>query len=357
MQRIKIKMIKKMRAAILVGQNKPLVIDQVELPKELDYGQVLVKVHYSGICGSQLGEIHGVKGEDKYLPHLLGHEGSGVILEVGPRVQYVKPDDHVVLHWRKGYGIDAKPPSYSWKGKRLNAGNVTTFNEYVIVSENRITPIPKEFDLKIAPLFGCAVTTGLGVINNNAQLKIGESIVVFGAGGIGLNVVQGAEMTSAYPIVAVDMYDNKLEQAKMFGATHLINSRKNDVKDEILKIVGSDGADVIVDNTGDVGVIQLAYELTQQLGRTILVGVPKKGANTSLQTLPLHFGKVITGSHGGESNPSIDIPKYVRLYQAGKLKLGELITDVFTLDKIDKAIGMMRKGEITGRCLIDITQK
>ncbi len=348
------KMTKKMQAAILVSQNKPLKIGQVGFPKELDYGQVLVKVCYSGICGSQLGEIDGVKGEDKFLPHLLGHEGSGVVLEVGPGVRFVKPEDHVVLHWRKGNGIDAAPPVYSWRGNLLNAGSVTTFNEYTVVSENRLTTIPKDFDLKVAPLFGCAVTTGLGIINNNAQLKIGESIVVFGAGGIGLNVVQGAAMTSAYPIIAVDVYDTKLKMAKIFGATHLINSRKNDVRDEILRIVGSAGADVIVDNTGNVDVIQLAYELTRPQGRTILVGVPKKGAYTSLYTLPLHFGKVITGSHGGESNPSIDIPKYIRLYQAGKLKLDELITDLFTLDEINKAIDMMQKGVIAGRCLIEI---
>jgi len=348
---------KTMRAAILTELNNPLVVDEVTLPEMLDYGQVLVKACYSGICGSQIGEIDGAKGEDKYLPHLLGHEGSGVVLEVGPGTQFVKPEDHVVMHWRKGNGIDAPPPVYSWNGKLLNAGFVTTFNEYAIVSENRLTPIPKDFDLKIAVLFGCAVTTGLGVITNNAHLKIGESIVVFGAGGIGLNVVQGAAMTSAYPIVAVDSYDNKLKMAKMFGATHLINSRKNDVKDEILKIVGSDGADVTVDNTGNSEIIQLAYELTQPSGRTILVGVPKKGANTSLYTLPLHFGKIITGSHGGESNPSIDIPKCIRLYQAGKLKLDELITDNFTFNEINKAIDMMRKGKVAGRCLIEIARQ
>ena len=345
---------KTMCAAILVELNKPLVIDEVSLATNLDYGQVLVKIHYSGICGSQLGEIDGVKGEDKYLPHLLGHEGSGVVLEIGPGVQFVKPDDHVVLHWRKGNGIDAAAPVYSWEGKRLNAGYVTTFNEYAVVSENRITAIPKDFDLKIAPLFGCAVTTGLGVITNNAHLKIGESIVVFGAGGIGLNVVQGAAMTFAYPIIAVDIYDNKLKMAKVLGATHLINSRENDVKDKILSILDFDGADVTVDNTGNVEVVQLAYKLTKPQGRTILVGVPKIGNDVSIHTLPLHFGKVLTGSHGGESNPSIDIPKYVRLYKAGKLKLDDLISDRFSLDEINTAIQMMRRGEIAGKCLIEI---
>ena len=343
-----------MRAAILVELHKSLVISNVELPKELDYGQVVVKIFCTGICGSQIGEIDGIKGEDRYLPHLLGHEGSGVVLEVGPGVQFVKPDDHVVLHWQKGNGIDAPPPVYSWQGKPLNAGYVTTFNEYAVVSENRLTTIPKDFDLRIAPLFGCAVTTGLGVITNNAHLKIGESIVIFGAGGIGLNVVHGAAMTSAHPIIVVDIYDNKLKMAKVFGGTHLINSRKNNVKDEILKIVGSGGADVTVDNTGNVEVIQLAYELTHPQGRTILVGVPQRSTSVSLYTLPLHFGKVLTGSHGGDSNPSVDIPKYVRLYQAGKLKLDDLISDRFSLDEINTAIQMMRMGEIAGKCLIEI---
>ena len=179
-----------MRAAILVEQKKPLVIDEVQLPDSLEIGQVLVKVHFSGICGSQIGEINGAKGPDAYLPHLLGHEASGVVLEVGPGVKHVKPGDLVVMHWRKGLGIEGDPPKYMWRGNKLNAGWIATFNEYAIISENRVTPIAPSVDPQIAALFGCAVTTGFGVIENNAKLKIGESVVVFGAGGVGLNIVQ-----------------------------------------------------------------------------------------------------------------------------------------------------------------------
>lgn len=345
---------KHMRAAILVEQKKPLVIDEVELPETLDYGQVLVKIFYSGICGSQIGEINGVKGEDKYLPHLLGHEGSGVVMKIGPGVKFIKPGDHVVLHWRPAKGIEASPPNYSWQGKPLNAGYVTTFNEYAIVSENRVTTIPKDFDLKLATLFGCALTTGLGVVINNAKIKIGESVVVFGAGGVGLNVIQGAAMVSGYPIIGVDLYEKKLKLAKILGATHLINSTEKDARAEILEIVGPQGADVVVDNTGNTNVIALAYELTKPQGRTILVGVPKKGNLVSLYSLPLHFGKVLTGSHGGESNPSDDIPKYIRLYQVGKLQLEPLITDHFSLTEINTAIEKMQQGKIAGRCLIEM---
>ena len=347
---------REMLAAILVEQNKPLVLDKVGLPEELQYGQVLVKVHYSGICGSQIGEIDGVKGPDRHLPHLLGHEGSGEVFAVGDGVRHVKPGDHVVLHWMPGAGIEAQPPHYSWKGKPLSAGWVTTFNEYAIVSENRVTPIPKDFDLKLAALFGCAVTTGLGVINNKAQLQIGQSILVIGAGGVGLNIIQGAAMVSANPIIAVDLYDAKLELAQRMGATHCINSKKEDVTKTVMAIVGEQGVDVVVDNTGSPQIIELAYSLTSSNGRTVLVGVLPKDKRVSLYTLPLHFGKTLTGTRGGESQPHLDIPRYIRLHQDGALKLNEFITDRVLLTDINVAIGRMRRGEVVGRCVIEINQ-
>lgn len=343
-----------MQAAILVAQKQPLVIDEVKLPEQLTFGQVLVRMAYSGICGAQLGEIEGVKGEDKFLPHLLGHEGSGTVLEVGPGVKTVIPGQKIVLHWRKGRGIEAQPAIYQWRGKPLNAGWVTTFSEHTIVSENRVTPIPDGVEMEIAPLFGCAVTTGLGVVSNNAKVRIGESVVVIGAGGVGLNVIQGAALVSANPIIGVDLFDSKLQMAKRFGATHTINAKQQDARAEIQRIVGAGGADVVVDNTGQVEIIQMAYELAGPQGRVICVGVPTKGKKTSIYTLPLHFGKVLTGSHGGDTEPTTDIPRYGRLYQAGKLQLRELITDRFPLSKINEAIDKMRGGEIAGRCLLEI---
>jgi len=205
------------KAAILTALRKPLVVTEIGLPEALDVGQVLVKIHYSGICGSQLGEIDGVKGEDKYLPHLLGHEGSGMVLAIGPGVRHVGPADKVVLHWRKGIGIESPTPAYTWNGSKVNAGWLTTFNEYSVVSENRLTRIPPDSDMEVAALFGCAVTTGFGVVQNSAKLRIGESVVVFGAGGVGLNIVQAAALISAYPIIAVDLYDNRLELARRMG--------------------------------------------------------------------------------------------------------------------------------------------
>lgn len=345
---------KTMKAAILVEQRKSLVIDEIQLPETLDVGQVLVKIHYSGICGSQLGEIDGAKGEDKFLPHLLGHEASATVMEIGPGVKHVKPGDTVVLHWRKGLGIEGVPPIYRWRGAQLNAGWIATFNEYAIIAENRMTPIPADSDLEVAALFGCAVTTGFGVVENNAKVRIGESVVVFGAGGVGLNIVQAAVLVGAYPVIAIDLFDNRLNMAKQMGATHLINSKSQDAWAEIEKITGSKGVDVFIDNTGQPTVIELGYGVTKPQGRVILVGVPHKGKNINIYSLPLHFGKKLLGSQGGESIPNTDIPRYQNLFIANRIKLRELLTECLPLDDINAAIENMRSGKTSGRCLIKL---
>jgi S-(hydroxymethyl)glutathione dehydrogenase/alcohol dehydrogenase len=343
-----------MKAAILVEQRKPLVVDEVELPESLDVGQVLVKIHYSGICGSQLGEIDGAKGEDKFLPHLLGHEASGIVVEVGPGVKHVKSGDTVVLHWRKGLGIEGAPPSYRWRGQKLNAGWIATFNEYAIVAENRMTPIPADSDLDVAALFGCAVTTGFGVVENNTKVRIGESVVVFGAGGVGLNIVQAAAMVGAYPVIAVDLFENRLALAKKMGATHLVNAATQDAQAVIRDIAGSQGVDAFIDNTGNPANIEMGYQLATAQGRVTLVGVPKKGNNINIYSLPLHFGKSISGSHGGEAVPQVDIPRYQNLYRNERIKLRELITNYYRLDDINQAIADMRSGAVAGRCMISM---
>jgi Zn-dependent alcohol dehydrogenase len=343
---------KTVKAAVLVELKAPLVIAELTMPETLAVGQVLVKIHYSGICGSQLGEIDGAKGEDKFLPHLLGHEASGTVLAVGPGVRHVRVGDKVVLHWRKGLGIESETPRFTWKGRKVNAGWITTFNDYAIVSENRVTAIPSDSDMEVAALLGCAVTTGFGVVQNNAKVRIGESVVVFGAGGIGLNIVQAAGLVSAYPIVAVDLHDNKLELAKRMGATHVINGSSADPRQAILDIVGNAGVDVFIDNTGQPAIIEMGYQITKAQGRVTLVGVPRKGSDVRIYSLPLHFGKDLSGSHGGEAIPQVDIPRYQQLYRAGRIQLRELVTDHYSLDQINDAIAAMRSGKVGGRCLI-----
>lgn len=341
-----------MKAAILVETGKPLVVAELKIPETLSFGQVHVKIHYSGICGAQINEIEGAKGPDKFLPHLLGHEGSGTVLKIGQGVKTVKPGDNVVLHWRPSAGLQAEPPVYDWNGKKVNAGWVTTFNDEAIISENRLTVIPEDFDLRIAPLFGCAVTTAVGVVNNDAALKIGQSIVIFGVGGVGLNIAQAAAMVSGDPIIGVDLVDSKLEMAKQWGLTHTFNSKKEpEFREEILKLVGPQGADVIVDTTGNARVIETAYELTHPDGRTILVGVPRKGDNVNLYTLPLHFKKILKGSHGGSCAPDVEIPRLIRLMKKGKMSFDGMITHEFPLEEVNDAITVMKSGS-AGRVLI-----
>ena len=344
------------KAAILVEQRQPLVVDEIALPDHLDVGQVLVELAYSGICGSQLGEIDGVKGPDKWLPHLLGHEASGTVLAIGPGVGHVKPGDTVVAHWKPALGIESAVPKYQWHSQTVNAGWVTTFNRHAVVSENRLTPISPSADLMAAALFGCAVTTGFGLIDNQSELRLGDDVVVFGAGGIGLNIIQAAYLAGARKLVAVDLFNNRLQLAKRCGATDVIDARTSDPWKVLSSLFPDRAPDVFVDNTGNPEIIARGYELVNAKGRVLLVGVPKKGANTTLHTLPMHFGKYVCGTHGGEAEPHHDIPRYMRLGAARGLDFGELITEVKPLTEINDLIGGMRDGSTAGRCMIDLSK-
>ncbi|HEX9782340.1 MAG TPA: zinc-binding dehydrogenase [Opitutaceae bacterium] len=332
-------------AAILTEQRRPLEIDQIEIPA-LGYGQVLVEVVTSRICGSQLGEIDGVKGPDRWLPHLLGHEGGGIVRETGPEVTAVRPGDHVVLHWRPGAGIQGRPPTYNWHGRLVNAGFLTTFNQLAVVSGNRMTKVPADLDFEVAALLADTITTGFGVINRDAAVRIGESVVVFGAGGIGLGVTLGAHLAGAHPIVAVDLHAHKLERARAFGATHAVLAPGEEVEERVREIVGSTGADVVVDGTGRPEVIERCYRLTHSRGRCVLYGVMPCDRQVSLHTLPLHHGKTLTGSEGGGSKPDEDIPRLVRMIKAKRFDPKPMISHRGALGDLNDLINRMRAGEV-----------
>jgi len=330
-------------AAILVAQREPLVVSEVTLPA-LGYGHVLVEIKTSRICGSQLGEIDGVKGPDRYLPHLLGHEAGGIVREIGPGVTQAKVGDHVVLHWRPGRGIQAGGTTYGWDGKKVNAGNITTFQQFTVVSENRMTVIPKEVDFEMASLLADTLTTGFGVITRDARVEVGESVVIIGCGGIGLGVVLGARLAGAHPIVAVDLHDHKLATAQKHGATHGVEARSGEWRTRVEALLGGK-ADVVIDGTGRPEVIEQAYELTAPRGRCVLFGVMPHDRKVSLHTLPLHFGRVLTGSEGGQSRPSEDIPRLVRMAAAGRFNVDGFVTHRCALPDINRAIATMRAGE------------
>jgi S-(hydroxymethyl)glutathione dehydrogenase/alcohol dehydrogenase len=343
----------KTMAAILEAQGAPLVVTEVELPDDLAWGQVRVRVLMSGICGSQLGEIDGVKGPDKFLPHLLGHEGFGVVEAAGPGVTLVKAGEHVVLHWRKGAGIEAPVPRYLWGQRALNAGSVTTFNERAIISENRMTVVAADTPPALAALLGCALTTGFGVVSRDAALRFGESIVVFGAGSVGQSVVLGARLASAWPIVVVDTVARKLELARAFGASHVVDASQQDVPAELRAILGTGGADVVVESTGRVLVIELAYEATSRSGRTVLVGVPPVGEKARLHTLRLHFEQTLVGSHGGGTEPARDIPRYLAMSKRGAFDALPMVDRVCSLVDVNAGIAELRAGRAT-KVMIDM---
>jgi S-(hydroxymethyl)glutathione dehydrogenase/alcohol dehydrogenase len=331
-------------AAILVEQRQPLVIDEVEVPAP-GYGQVLVEVKVTRICGSQIGEIDGVKGPDKFLPHLLGHEGGGIVREVGPEVTHVKPGDHVVLHWRSGAGIQARGAQYRRGPQVINAGSITTFQQFTVVSENRVTAIPADVDFEVAALLADTLTTGFGAVTRNAAVQIGESVVVIGVGGIGLGTVLGAHLAGAHPVIAADLHEPKLAKAREFGATHTINTQKENLADAVQRILGGP-ADVVFDGTGSPAVIEQAWKITGPKGRLVLVGVMPHDRQFSLNTLPLHFGKTLTGSEGGASQPHTDIPRFLRMMRGGRFDPRGFVSHRLPLEQINDGITRMRAGEV-----------
>ncbi|MFM6173529.1 MAG: zinc-binding dehydrogenase [Sphaerospermopsis kisseleviana] len=332
-------------AAILVEQRKPLVIDEVEVPA-LKRGQVLVEIHATRVCGSQIGEIDGVKGPDKFLPHLLGHEAGAIVLEVGADVSHVAPGDRVVCHWRPGAGIDAGGSVYKWNGREVNAGPITTFQKYAVISENRLTKVPADTDFELCCLLADTLTTGFGVINNDAKVKAGESVVIFGVGGIGFGVVLGAKLAGANPIIGIDVHAHKLAKAAQHGLTHAIDASRENAPDKVKDILGG-LADVVIDGTGNPAVIESAYELTRlRGGRCVLFGVLPHDKKISIQTLALHFGRTLTGSEGGQSRPHEDIPKILGQIAAGAFDPSDFINRRGSLSEVGDVMADMRKGDV-----------
>lgn len=337
-----------MKAAVLYKLFSSLVIEEeLELPQRLEVGQVLVKVLASSICGAQIGEIYGAKGEDKYLPHLLGHEGCGVVISVGRGVTQAKKNNVVVLHWRKGKGINAETPKYKIKDKGtiIGGGWVTTFNNYAVVSENRLTVIDNDIPSDIGALMGCAVTTGLGVISNEAQLKPGQSIAIAGCGGVGLNIIQGAYLVGAKDIIGFDKSIEKLEFSEKFKTTETHLATQENIK-------ALNNVDIFVDCTGNPQIIEAGYSIAK---KTVLVGQPKYDEDLIFRNMRKNYtGKILMDSQGGLTNPNEDIPRYLNLYKAGRLNLGSLITKRIQLKDINDVIVEMREGKFLGKCIIEM---
>ena len=336
-----------MKAAVLHTLNVPLRLrNDIELPV-LCRGQVSVQLAYSGVCHSQLMEARGKRGEDAYLPHLLGHEGSGVVVDIGPDVAKVQLGDRVVLGWIKGNGIEAGGVQYKCRDGILNAGGVTTFNDYAVVSENRCVRVPDGIPMDIAALFGCAVLTGAGIITNSVRPTKGSSIVIFGLGGIGLSALMGLVLFDCAMVIAVDISEDKLRLAEEFGATHTINAAECDPVQAIRNLTDGRGADYTVEAAGRSETIEKAFDAVRRGGGLcVFASHPSQGSHISLDPFEMICGKQIIGSWGGGSDPDRDIPIYADLYLQGKLPLGKLITNRYSLEDVNQALDDLEQNKV-----------
>jgi S-(hydroxymethyl)glutathione dehydrogenase/alcohol dehydrogenase len=342
-----------MKAAVLFELNQPLrVISELEIP-DLKKGQVKVKLIYSGLCHSQLMEVKGGRGPDKFLPHLLGHEGVGLVEAIGEGVTKVNPGDKVVLGWIRGEGLEAPGGLYSYNGQTINSGGVTTFSEQSIVAENRLVKVPDGFPLKLAVLLGCALPTGAGLVLNEVKPEKGASIAVFGLGGVGLSALIAANLSEPSVLIAVDVEPFKLELAKEMGATHVINSSNTDPVAAIREIT-SGGADYSVEAAGSVHSIEQAFDSVREKGGLcVFASHPSDDQKIRLSPIEMHKGKQIRGSWGGGSRPDIDIAKLAELYQDKKLPFEKLLSHSYALEDINQALDDLADRKIV-RALIEI---
>ena len=348
---------KTMKAAVLFELHQPLRI--IDLPvRSPGPGQILVKIAATGLCRAQLLEIRGENSIGPMNPNMLGHEGAGVVMEVGDGVTKVQPGDHVILSWIKGSGRNVLPEKYDYDSQKINCGFVTTFNEYTLASENRVTKIPPEMPFLEASIIGCAVATGAGAVFNNAKISPGKSTAVVGVGGIGINMLHAAAIAGANPLVAIDINEEKLEFTKQFGATHTINSTTQDVEAKFKNIVGEEGLDFAFDTTGRKDMMELVYRSVKKAtGRAVFCGVPNPPkTKIEIDPFPLYFGRQVVGTGGGECKPDEDFEKFCWMFLDGKLKVKEMITHVLPLEKINEGFELMKQGKCC-RVVIDFSKK
>lgn len=332
-------------AAILVETGEPLVLADIEIPP-LAPGQVLVEIAFSGVCHTQILECRGYRGVDRYLPHCLGHEGSGTVLDVGPGVRKVKAGNAVILSWMKGSGADVPGPRYGWAGRSLSAGPITTFARHSVISENRVTLVTEAVSLRDAAMLGCAVPTGVGAVFNAARPAPGQSLAVFGAGGIGLCAVAAAAVAGCTPIVAVDIHGRKLAVARQMGATHCLDAGSGSVLEEIERVCPG-GVDVAIEATGCPDVMRQALaSVRRQGGIAVVVGNARHGERLEFDPRELNLGKRLLGTWGGDNWPDRDFPRYGKLLSAGKLNLEPMLSEPYRLREINQALDDLEAGRV-----------
>src|SRR5436190_20169369 len=364
-----------MRAAVLYEARQPLRVEEVELDGPRD-GEVLVRIGAAGVCHS---DYHFMNGDLPIgLPCVLGHEGAGVVEEVGRGVTAVRPGDHVVLLFRANCGhcefCSQGRPALCWMAgqlrstghlldgtSRLRRGGaeikhflgVSCFAERTVVPEQGVVRIPEDVPLDVAALVGCAVMTGVGAVMNTARVNPGAAVLVIGAGGVGLNCVMGAALVGAQPIIVADLVDAKLETAMDFGATHVVNARTRDVVEAVRELTNGEGVDFSFEAIGNPRAMTQAFRAVRRGGMATAVGIAALGSELSIDAGELVYQeKTLRGSYYGSTRPQADMPRLLQLYRAGKLPIDRLISRRYPLDRVNEAYDALIAGEVARSVLI-----
>ena len=351
-----------MKAAVLYEPHRPLTVEEIDLddPKA---GEVKIKLVGGGVCHSDYHRIDGHSTIDT-LPFVMGHEGAGIVREVGPGVTSLSPGDHVVFSLTPQCGrcrncaagkanlcegfsrasglMPDGTARFSKDGVPYYHG-LATFAEETVVLSDLVVKIREDIPLEKACLVGCGVMTGVGAVVNRAKVDAGSTVAVFGCGGVGLNVVQGAALASASKIIAVDKVDFKLEKAGEMGATHFVNADREDPVKRVLEITDG-GADYAFEVIGIPQVVRQAFESIRAGGTAVMVGVPPHGADIAIPAQPLFRDRTLMGTFYGAGRPRVDFPWLLDLYADGRLKLDELITRYRPLEEVNEAFEDMNNG-------------
>lgn len=359
------------KAAIMTEVGKPLQIREIEVAAP-SVGEVRVRVAASGVCHS---DLHTLDGTFEYqLPTILGHEGAGIVEDVGPYVTNVRPGDHVMLSWvpycghcsscNSGHSNLCEDLAWSDSGT-MRDGTVrfhldgapvrhyttSSFSEVVVVPAQSCIKVADDLPLKDLALMGCAVMTGVGAVINTADVRPGQTIAVVGCGGVGLNVIQGAVIAGATTIIAIDIDDRALELARELGATHAFDSRSGRVSADVVGLTKG-GVDHAFEVLGRTSTIELALEVTGRRGQTVLVGMAEPSARPSFDALSVTLQeRVIRGCWYGSCRPSVDFPILIDLYRAGRIRLDVMTTSI-PLSEINDAFDLLRSGR-AGRTVVE----
>ncbi len=337
------------RAAVLVRVNEPLEMMSIKMPAP-KHGQVLVKVAAAGICRSQLMEIQGKRGQDKYLPHMMGHEGVGEVVAIGEGVTKVRVGQRVILGWIKAAGLDSGGATLeTTEGQKINAGPVTTFSEYTLVSENRLTHCPTNLIDEIAVLLGCALPTGAGLVLNEVKPRDRSTVLLIGLGGIGVSALLMLNHFKPKEIVVIDSQPEKLKLAKKLGATEVFLADNN--IDDTLTSKFPQGFDYSIESAGTCKTIELAFKHIHGQGICYFASHPAHGEKISLDPHALICGKQIKGTWGGDCQPDRDLPKIAKIIEGLNIPVTNLVSDYYLLNDINKAINALEDGK-TFRSLV-----